>query len=137
MSESVQNIQSIQNVLIKVEFEGLPPTVNHMYMNAQGRRFRTKECREFQDKTTLILKSLWSKEPYLGRVALSVDFLTSNRRRWDLDNRLKALQDCLQLSGVIKDDSQVDAIFLKRCYSKKNATILILSEISDIFIPFE
>ncbi len=137
MNESVKNIQSIQNILIKVEFEGLPPTVNHMYMNAQGRRFRTKECREYQEKTTEIIKSLWGENPYSGRVALYVELLTANRRRWDIDNRLKALQDCLQLAGVIKDDSQADSISIKRRYCEKNATILILTEINEKYIPFE
>lgn len=112
--------------IITLELEGLPPTVNHMYKNSNGRRFKTKECRDYQGEISTELKFLWGKPPYKGRVALNVKLITANRRRWDLDNRLKALQDCLQLAGVIKDDSQIDCIFIERQYAKKNATILTL-----------
>ncbi len=98
-----------ENELLKVKFEALPPTVNHMHINAHGRRIKTQACREFQEQTTAVLQQLWrNKPPYTGRVALHVIFTTNNRRRWDIDNRVKALQDCLTMAGVIKDDCQID-----------------------------
>lgn len=112
--------------LIMLELDGLPPTVNHMYINAHGRRFRTEECRDYQEEVSAEIKTLWKGQPYKGRVALKIKLLTSNRRRWDIDNRLKALQDCLQLAGVIKDDSQIDYISIERQYAKKNVTSLTL-----------
>ncbi len=34
-------------------------------------------------------------------------FKFKGNRRWDIDNRLKSLLDCLELGGVIDDDSQI------------------------------
>ena len=118
--------------LIKLELDGLPPTVNHMYLNARGRRFRTEECQTYQLLTTLKLQRLWNdKPPFEGRAALHVVLTVANRRRWDIDNRLKALQDCLQLAGVIKDDRQIDYLSIKRLYTAKNGTVLTLSSMDD------
>ena len=36
------------------------------------------------------------------------------RRRWDLVNRVKAVQDCLQMAGIIKDDSQITELVVRR-----------------------
>ena len=113
--------------LIMLELDGLPPTVNHMYINAHGRRFRTEECRKYQEEVSAALKTLWKGQPYKGRVALKIQLFTANRRRWDIDNRLKALQDCLQLAGVVKDDSQINYLSIERLYAKKDGTILTLS----------
>lgn len=112
-----------ENVLIAVEFEGLPPTVNQMYRNVTRggftRRYKTETCHDFQDMLSTKIKRLWAKQPpYDGRVALFVKFLQHDRRRWDIDNRVKALQDCLQLAGVVKDDSQLDFLQVERVFNQ-------------------
>ena len=116
--------------LLKLELEGLPPTVNHMYMHTRTRHFCTKECRDYQDYVLgEIMRLRLSKELFTGRAALNIKFTASNRRRWDIDNRVKALQDCLTMAGVIKDDSQVDKLTLERVYGKHDSTVLILSNL--------
>ena len=45
MDKIIENNQE----LINIELDGLPPTVNHMYLSVRGRKFRTKECIEYQD----------------------------------------------------------------------------------------
>ena len=120
------------NILISVTLNSLPPTVNHMYMNAHGRRFRTAECREYQEHAVEQLKAAWlDKPPFSGRAALFITLSTNNRRRWDIDNRMKALQDCLTMAGIIKDDSQIDFIQIERLYEKDTHTNLTLKEIKD------
>ena len=120
----------MENLLLDLEFEGLPPTVNHIYRGAKGWRYLTQETRDFQDRITALLREQWQdKDTFTGPVFLSIYFYPSNKRRWDIDNRVKALQDCLEKAGIIHDDSQIDALFVKREHAKKNATTrLILRE---------
>ena len=116
-------------ILLRLELDGLPPTVNHMHITARGRRFRTQECKDYQEYVSGVLRYSWgTKAPYSGRAALTVIFTAPNRRRWDIDNRVKALQDCLITAGVIKDDSQIDKLTVERVYGEKAETLLILSE---------
>ena len=119
-----------KKILISLEFSGLPPSINHSHINAHGRRFRTKECRDFQAHIINELKLLWRNKPaFIGRAYLDLTLITNNKRRWDIDNRLKALQDCLTMAGVIKDDSQIDRIKIERLYQSENKTLLRLFEI--------
>ena len=113
--------------LLELELEGLPPTVNHMYRSAGGRRYKQAEARDYQERVSLALRRLWSGQPYNGPAALSITFMTNNRRRWDIDNRVKALQDCLVMSGVLADDRLINVLHVERHYSDKNATRLTLS----------
>ena len=117
--------------LLTLEFDGLPPTVNHMYQNARGRRFRTEECREYQQRIVEELTSHWHGAPFEGSLALIISFTTKDRRRWDIDNRLKALQDCLEMAGIIKDDSQIDFISVERVHGRSNTTLLTLAAIKE------
>ena len=117
--------------LISLELDGLPPTVNHMHMNVRGRVFRTKECKAYQDYVSEALSRLWaSKPPYSGRCELDLIFTASNKRRWDIDNRVKSIQDCLTRAGIIKDDSQIDKLIVERVYGEISSTELILRSMS-------
>ena len=69
------------------------------------------------------------KEAFTGAVAVFITFYTNNKRRWDIDNRVKALLDCLEKADIIQDDSQIDALLIKREHGKKTATKIILCEI--------
>ena len=68
--------------LINIELEGLPPTVNHMYIGARSRRFRSKECKDYQEYVINKIVPLRAREwPYSGCMALTVVFTASNKRR--------------------------------------------------------
>lgn len=116
--------------LITLELEGLPPTVNHLYRNFRGRRYKTTSGRKYQERTTTKIRRAWknqsaSKEP----VELRIRFITSDRRRWDIDNRVKALQDCLSMAGVIEDDRQINILHVEREYGGKMATLIEVNTI--------
>lgn len=115
--------------LINIDLEGLPPTVNHMYLSVRGRRFRSKECIGYQDYVSGIISQQRAREwPYSGRCALTLIFTASDKRRWDIDNRVKSVQDCLARAGIIKDDTQIDELHVIRNYGKIAKTQLILSK---------
>lgn len=53
-------------------------------------------------------------DPLTGRLQVSVTICYRDRRKIDLDNRLKALLDGLKEAKVFEDDSQIDVLHVKR-----------------------
>ena len=117
--------------LARVELLGLPPTVNHLYRTSRnGIRYKTPQGREWQNTTAAIMAvAKTNRKPYSGDVALEVLFRTADRRRWDLDNRVKALQDCLAMAGVIEDDRQIQRLLVERRTGPKTATVVVVWEL--------
>ena len=118
-------------ILLRLELDGLPPTVNHMHITARGRRFRSQECKDYQDYVVdKIIQCRACEEPFSGRVALTLIFTAPDKRRWDISNRIKSIEDCLARAGVIKDDSQIDELTVRRIYGEEAKTALILRTIN-------
>lgn len=113
------------SVLISLEIEGLPPTVNHLYRNYRHWRYKTAAGRKYQEEVSRLLQKTWRPHlPYEESVELRIIFTANNRRKWDVDNRVKALQDCLSMAGVLKDDRQVEILHVERKYGVKNITYI-------------
>lgn len=111
------------STLIQLEFDGLPPTVNHMYGRRGSLTFKSAELDMWQIGVADMLRELWQgSEPYSGEVAVIVEFQTNSKRKWDVDNRLKALIDCLPKGGIIRDDRQVAGITARRVIGDKEMT---------------
>ena len=103
-------------ILLCGSFPGLPPTVNHLYRTwGKAKRTKTKAAREWQNVTARMFAD-WKHNgaSYEGDVAVRIRFTTPDKRKWDLDNRLKALLDTLQMAEVIKNDSQIKFLLAER-----------------------
>ena len=90
-----------------------PPSVNEMYrFTKYNHMYKTKKASETQDRICQIFEV--EKTPseegknvgWKGAVSVEVVFYLPWRRRFDVDNHLKALLDCLMAAKVIEDDSQ-------------------------------
>ena len=69
-----------------------------------------------------------TKKTFDRHLELYITFQTNDHVRWDIDNRVKALQDCLKLAGVIKDDSLINVLHVERTYGNSKSTKIILKE---------
>ena len=116
--------------MLYVEIDGLPPTVNQMYRSGRnGTRYKRPEVSDWQEETASKMREAWNKpEAYRGKVEVRVVFTVKKNRRWDIDNRLKALLDCLELAGVIRDDSQIWGINAHREQGKTDKVELWMKE---------
>lgn len=111
--------------IISLELEGLPPTVNHIYRTYRNRRYKTAKAQAYQEGVTQRLRSEWNcKPPCIDTIEVRITFITNDKRKWDIDNRVKALQDCLSMAGIIKDDKQVNILHVERHAGPKTATYL-------------
>ena len=120
------------NTLLRLEIEGLPPSVNQMYRTGRrGNRYKRADVEEWQSETANAIRSAWNKpRPYEEEVEVRVIFTVKGNRRWDVDNRLKALLDCLEDGGAIKDDAQIWGIIASRVNGEESGTIIEMRKYS-------
>lgn len=111
----------------------LPPTVNHYIKSSGHRRYLSKEAIEFKKQVADYVSDY--KVPKLGdaRIEMHITIHFANKRRQDLDNRVKSLWDSLggNGAGVFDDDSQIDVLFLQRGAIKKGGGCLVMIDILD------
>ena len=122
------------NTLLSLDFAGLPPSVNQMYRTSRGSaRYKKPEVSEWQEEIAAVMRKAWGgKKPYADVVEVRVLFTVANDRRWDVDNRLKALLDCLAYGGVIHDDSQIWGIVAARVKGDTNTTKITMKKYSGL-----
>ena len=116
--------------LLTLEFEGLPPTVNMMYRSSGTTRYKRQAVKDWQEDIVGLLCEQWTEKkiPYRNRAEVSIEFTVQDRRAWDIDNRIKSLLDCFEMAGVLKNDSQIDSLHVKRHSGEKNKTKITLME---------
>jgi len=85
----------------------LPPTINSYYQYRGFRRFVGPEGKKFKADVLDIV----GKTPTRfgeARLALTIHLHFRDRRKADISNRIKALEDALVQAGLFDDDSQID-----------------------------
>lgn len=105
----------LTSLLCKATIPELPPSVNHIWHQGKGRTYKPKPVVEWQRNASLLIaQGKKIAEPYPNQVALFMTLYVKNRRRMDIDNRIKCLQDCIAPAGIVNDDSQVWLIEIGR-----------------------
>lgn len=93
----------------------IPPTSNHRLMPVQAakglRLVKTPEYRRWMEQAVISLskQNLEHRAKILNeRLAVFITVTFPDRRRRDIDNLLKPVNDALTKAGVIADDSLID-----------------------------
>ena len=109
----------------------LPPSVNSYRTIFRNRMGISKAGKEF--KTQVSDYVVEYRVPKLGaaRLEMKVVLYPRDRRKQDIDNRIKALWDALGDAGVFDDDEQIDILLIERGEIKKGGGCLVCIDILD------
>ena len=114
------------------KINSLPPTINNYYGRTSRTVYKKDKAREWQAQVIEQLCNKWENKPALtSRLELQIRFVAGNNRKWDIDNRIKPLQDCLERAGVIENDRQIERLSVRREYGTADQTHIIVKEIEE------
>jgi crossover junction endodeoxyribonuclease RusA len=103
-----------------------PPSINHAYMTvAHGKRVLKPEAAAYRGLVCYV--SRVAKQRYgIPELPLqmSVEVFTPDRRRRDLDNLLKVMQDAIS-DGIGVDDSQITTLIMRKAGVMRNGVVRI------------
>lgn len=109
----------------------LPPTINTYYGTHGNRRYIKPAGIAFRKAVAEIVASAAHKT-LEGRVSLFAAIYPADRRKQDIDNRAKSLQDALTHAGVWLDDEQIDDLHLVRREVIKGGQVkVVITELAD------
>lgn len=97
------------SVIFRAALPMLPPTVNSTYNNnMRGNFYKKTEVKNWQGAVACIFANKYGQPlPCDTQVGFYIYIKTKSKRSFDIDNRVKSVQDCLKMGGVLKDDSQI------------------------------
>jgi crossover junction endodeoxyribonuclease RusA len=110
----------------------LPPSVNSYWNNFRGRTILSKQGRDYKQAVQEYVAENNIPKFNQQRLHAIITIFPRDKRKIDLDNRLKALLDSLQDAGVFDDDEQFDQITITRGVIKSGGQCtIILATIED------
>jgi len=109
----------------------LPPSMNTYWRNFRGRTILSKAGRQFKSDVSECV--IDQKVPKLGisRLKVLIYLHPKDRRKIDLDNRLKACLDAMQDAGVFDDDEQIDHLTIQRATIKSGGGVTVAIQVID------
>lgn len=91
------------------------PSANTYYRRSGRHIHLSRKGREFKTSVAASLKAMGlHNELICHRLRVRIELHPPNRRKFDIDNRIKPLLDALQHGGLFADDEQVDRLTVIR-----------------------
>jgi crossover junction endodeoxyribonuclease RusA len=109
----------------------IPPTANHLHTVARGRKIKSQAARDYATTVSwavtewrLANPTAWTPSTS-ERLRSVITVYPPDRRRFDIENRVKALHDSV-FACLEADDAQVDELrVLRREPDKANPRVVI------------
>lgn len=101
-----------------------PPTTNHLFANVGRGRTKTDAYRAWREAAGYSIIEQGRKRIH-GHVTLSIALVRPDKRRRDLSNSIKAIEDLLVSMAVIDDDSLVQRISIQWVSDGAPCTVII------------
>lgn len=112
-----------------MEFPCWPPSVNNITAIVHGRKIKTKRGRDFEryicGEIAAARRQLTIPK-FTGPVAVVIKTHPATRRKYDLDNLPKGIQDSLTAAGIWDDDEQICLLTLKKCKKRPGGAFRII-----------
>ena len=89
-----------------------PPSTNRLWRSVRGRNILSAEARRFKEEAGIALLMARLKM-IKGLVVVWIVLHPPDRRRFEIDNRAKAILDAIK-GVVIEDDWMVECLMIKR-----------------------
>jgi crossover junction endodeoxyribonuclease RusA len=103
----------------------LPPSINYYWRANGNRRFICEAGKRFRGDVWAIAKSAKIESFGTKRLFMTVTLHFRDKRKSDIDNRIKALWDALQHAGIYEDDEQIDILLATRGEIKKGGQCVV------------
>jgi len=102
-----------------------PPSVNNYWHATGKRRYISPAGKKFTEEVFAVVKSQGSKGFGDASLGISVMIHPRSKRKFDLDNTLKAILDALMKASVYDDDSQFEYIEIARGEPKDGGAAVV------------
>ena len=106
-----------------------PPSVNTYWRNFRGHMVLSKAGREYKAAVADYVAT--HNVPKYGAQKLKITLILQpkDKRKIDLDNRIKCVLDSLEEAGVFDDDFHIDDLHIMRGQQVKGGRILVTIEV--------
>ena len=109
----------------------LPPSINHYWGTHGHRRYVSKAGVLFKEQVSNYVAEYQVPKLGTARLEFQVTLYPKDRRKQDIDNRIKALWDALADAGVFDNDEQIDILIVHRGEIKKGGGCLVMIDTLD------
>lgn len=103
----------------------LPPSINNYWGQAGHRRYVSKAGVAFKEAVSNYVAEYSVPKLGTARLEFQVTLYPKDKRKQDIDNRIKALWDALADAGVFDNDEQIDVLIVQRGEIKKGGGCLV------------
>lgn len=105
----------------------MPPSLNSVYRIGKGNWYTSAETKKYSETVRLLVfKSGQPRFSEDDRLRVDVYLYFADKRKHDIDNPLKKLLDSLEDAKVFPNDSQIDQLYIERCFIKKPAHVFVV-----------